>query len=126
MIAIDSSSLIAYLGGDRATDSDAVDQALDGQIAVLPPPVLSEILSDPKLPGQVTDFLLALPLLTIGEGFWERAGRLRSRVLAKGRRARLADALIAQVCLDHQVPLITRDADFRRFAAETSLRLLPL
>ena len=126
MIAIDSSSLIAYLAGDRAMDSDAVDHALDGQIAVLPPPVLAEVLSDPKLPGQVSEFLLALPLLAIGEGFWERAGRLRSRVLAQGLKARLADALIAQVCLDHQVPLITRDADFRRFAAETALRLLPI
>jgi predicted nucleic acid-binding protein len=29
---------------------------------------------------------------------------------------RLADTLIAQSCIDHHVPLITRDVDFRHFA----------
>jgi len=28
----------------------------------------------------------------------------------------LADTLIAQICIDHDVPLITRDKDFRHFA----------
>jgi predicted nucleic acid-binding protein len=37
--------------------------------------------------------------------------------LAKGLKARLADTLIAQSCLDHGVPLITHDTDFRHFAA---------
>jgi hypothetical protein len=45
-------------------------------------------------------------------------------LLAQGRTARLADALIAQSCLDHDVPLITRDAEFRHFARVRPLELL--
>jgi predicted nucleic acid-binding protein len=48
---------------------------------------------------------------------------LRGKVLAKGLRARLADALIAQSCIDHRVPLVTRDDDFRHFVALGGLRL---
>jgi predicted nucleic acid-binding protein len=50
---------------------------------------------------------------------------LRSRVLAAGRRARLADTLIAQSCLDHDVSLVTADRDFRHFAKAGKLRVLP-
>lgn len=49
MIAIDTSSLIAYLSGQPGRDTDAVDLALQQGQAVLPPVVLSEILSEPKL-----------------------------------------------------------------------------
>jgi len=51
------------------------------------------------------------------------AGELRSKILAKGRRARLGDALIAQSCVDHGVPLLTRDRDFRAFAETAGLNL---
>ncbi|HYX22352.1 MAG TPA: PIN domain-containing protein [Thermoanaerobaculia bacterium] len=64
-------------------------------------------------------------MLEVTEGYWERAGLLRGRVLAGRRRARLADTLIAQACLDHDVPLITRDSDFRNFAQRSELKLLP-
>jgi hypothetical protein len=78
--------------------------------------VRTELLSDPKLPRAVAELLAELPLLDPDAGYWERAGRLRSRVLAAGRKARLADVLVAQSCLDHRVVLITRDRDFRHFA----------
>ena len=54
----------------------------------------------------------------------ERVGALRADVIARGRKARLTDALIAQSCLDHEVPLITRDADFRNFSRVRDLQLL--
>jgi predicted nucleic acid-binding protein len=91
----------------------------------LPPVVLSELLSDPRLPRDVRDVVLRLPLLEILDGYWERAGLLRARLLANGRRARLADTLITQACLDHDVELVTRDADFRHFVRLARLRLVP-
>lgn len=117
MIAVDTSSMIAFLQGDGAErhDTEAVAAALKQGVAVLPAPVLSELLSDPQLEDDVVELFLSMPILSIHDGFWIRAGRLRSRVLAAKRRARLADALIAQNCVDHQVPLITGDADFRHF-----------
>jgi hypothetical protein len=90
----------------------------------LPPVVLSELLSDPRLPARVGALLLELPLLDVLDGYWERAGRLRATVLAARRRARLADTLIAQSCLDHDVPLIALDRDFRHFAAVSNLELI--
>jgi predicted nucleic acid-binding protein len=124
LIALDSSSLIHYLAGSPGDDVALVDVALAQSQACLPPVVLSELLSDPKLTPELCEILLQIPLLGSSEGYWERAGRLRTGVLAKGGRARLADTLIAQACLDNDVPLVTRDSDFRRFR-NAGLRLLP-
>lgn len=123
--AIDSSALIGYLSGADRPDTRLVHQILETGTAVLPPVVVTEVLSQPGLPSEVASLIGTLELLPILDGFWERAGRTRSLVIAKGRRARLADTLIAQACLDHDVPLITNDADFKRFAAVVRLRLLP-
>jgi predicted nucleic acid-binding protein len=125
VIAADSSSLIAHLSGDTGDDVAILDQTLADHLLVLPPVVLTELLSDPKLPGAVAEILQALPILENQDGYWERAGLLRAQVLSKGRKARLADTLIAQSCLDHEMPIIVRDRDFRILAAFAGLKLLP-
>jgi hypothetical protein len=102
-----------------------VDAVLDGRQACLPPVVLTELLSDPACPKGVAALLRQIPLLALTEGYWEKAGALRARLIEHGRRAPLADALIAQSCLDHGVALVTRDADFRHIARIVALRLLP-
>ena len=109
MTALDTSSLVAYLAGERATDTDAADAAIAHRAAVLPPAVLTELLSVPDLDASLRATLLELPLLPVIDGYWERAGLLRGRIRARGFKARLADALIAQSCLDHHVGLITRE-----------------
>jgi hypothetical protein len=125
VIAVDSSALIAYLSGSSSSPAvEAADMALRERQVCLPPVVLSELLSDPRLPARVGALLLELPLLDVLDGYWERAGRLRATVLAARRRARLADTLIAQSCLDHDVPLIVLDRDFRHFAAVSNLELI--
>ena len=124
MIAADTSSWIAYLEGAPGQDVELLDRALaDGQL-VLPAPVLTEILSDPEIDRGLVENLLELPLLEPAGDFWVRAGRLRATVLARKRKARLADALIAQLCLDRGVMLITRDRDFQAFAEATGLDLV--
>ena len=123
MIAVDSSSWIAYLAGEKGADVEAVEASLAGSQVCLPPLVLTEILSDSKLPGQVLSLFRQLPLLVLSEGYWERAGLLRARILSHRRKAPLADTLIAQSCLDNDVPLITRDPDFQPFARIGGLKL---
>ncbi len=49
---------------------------------------------------------------------------IRAKVLGKGRKARLGDALIAQSCIDRGIPLLTRDRDFRAFAEAANLSLV--
>ena len=126
MIAADTSSLIAHLSGLEGEDVRILDQTLSDHLLVLPPVVLVELLSDPQLPRTVAELFKGLPLLGTSDGYWERAGILRAKALHKNRKARLADSLIAQSCLDHIVPLITRDRDFRTFATFAGLKLLPL
>mgnify|MGYP001080624768 CR=1 FL=1 len=125
MIALDTSSLVAYFAGLGGEDTEATRLALEYKQAVLPPVVLAELFSDPKLPESIAAALKRIPMLAVTEGYWERAGRLRARVIWRGLKARLADSLIAQSCLDSDVGLITRDADFRHFARSAGLKLFP-
>lgn len=124
MIAADTSTWIAYLQGVPGEDTDLLDRALQERQVVMAPVVLTELLSDPRLPGEVRKLLLDVPLLETSPGFWERAGALRAKVLEGRRKARLGDALIAQSCLDHRVPLITRDRDFKAFSESSGHKLL--
>ena len=124
MIAVDTSSMIAFLEGEKGSDVDMVQSALEHHQLVLPPLVLTEMLSEPSLTPTVQALLAGLPLLDIEPGFWERAGRLRASVLKQRMKARVADTLIAQSCLDQSVPLVTRDKDFRRFARSAGLALM--
>jgi predicted nucleic acid-binding protein len=45
-------------------------------------------------------------------------------VLARRRKARRGDALVAQSCIDHGIPLITRGRDFRSFAEAANLNVV--
>ncbi|MGQ0663521.1 MAG: PIN domain-containing protein [Pseudomonadota bacterium] len=123
MIAVDTSTLIAYLAGEGGRDVEAMDLALAHNQARLPPVVVTETLSAPNAPALLARLILALPILDIGDGYWQRAGQLRRRILARGLKAPLADALICQSCLDHELPLLTRDGDFKHFARHCGLKL---
>lgn len=123
MIAIDSSSLIAYLGGERGDDVEAVEIALAERQACLPPVVVTEVGSDPKMRRRIMSSILQLPMLELTPGYWQRAAALRAAVLSRRMRAPLADTLIAQSCIDHEVTLVTRDDDFVRFVRFGRLKL---
>ena len=125
MIAADTSTWIAYLRGEDGDDVEALDAALGNRHVLMPPAVLTELLSDPRLASNVADTLKDVPLVEITDGYWERAGALRARVLAARRKARLGDALIAQSCIDRAIPLLTRDRDVIVFTRAAGLDLIP-
>ena len=124
MIAADTSTWVAYLQGSAGEDVQLLDSALADWQVLMVPPVLTELLSDPKLPSDVAKTLSEIPLAEIEPGYWQRAGVLRAKVLARRRRARLGDALIAQSCMDRRISLLTRDRDFRAFAEAAGLNIL--
>ena len=124
MICVDTSSIIAYLQGLEGNDVTLIDHALLDQVAAFSPVTITELLSAHNVSSSLRETLLAIPMLSIQEGFWERAGLLRAKVLAKGSKAKLADTLIAQTCLDHKIPLITRDQDCQVFKRLGKLHLL--
>jgi len=124
MIAADTSTWMAFLQGEGADDTELLDQALQDRQLLMVPVVLTELLSDPKMPVDVARTLCDLPAIEIGSDYWKQAGALRAKVLAKRRRTRLGDALIAQSCLDGGISLLTRDRDFRAFAEAAGLKLV--
>jgi len=114
-MAIDTSSLRRWSRDEPGLDVLRADNAIVIGEAILPPIVLAEALSSPAVEQEFIDFVLTLPLLEIEEGYWRRAGDLRRSFLREGYKAKLSDVLIAQACIDKDIPLITHDADFRHF-----------
>jgi predicted nucleic acid-binding protein len=124
LIAADTSTWIAFLQGEGGKDVELLGAALGDRQVLMPPVVLAELLSDAKLPATIAGSLLDVPMVEIESRYWERAGALRAKVLAKRRKARLGDALIAQSCIDRGIPLLTRDRDFRAFTEAAGLDLV--
>ena len=124
MIAADTSTWVAFLEGGAGADIELLDRALADRQVLMVPVVLTELLSDPKLSSDVARTLSEVPLVPIETDYWQRAGMLRAKVLAKRRKARLGDALIAQGCIDRGISLLTRDCDFRAFAEAARLALV--
>jgi predicted nucleic acid-binding protein len=123
LIALETSSVIAYLSGQAGVDVSAIEHAMRARESRFPPVVVTELLTDHRLPAETVAFIRQIPQLEILEGYWERAGELRASLRRLGLKAALADTLVAQSCLDHNVALITRDRDFRHFARHAGLQL---
>jgi predicted nucleic acid-binding protein len=123
VIAADTSSLVAYFAGDAGPDTDFVQAALADARLCISPIVLTELLSDPKTRDILEPIVSDWPLLEITQGYWQRASQSRARLIARKITPKLPDTLIAQSSIDHDIPLITRDADFRHFAKHCGLKL---
>jgi predicted nucleic acid-binding protein len=123
MICADTSSVVALLKGDAGRDVEVVRNALVDGTLVLAPASVAELLSDPAITPPIEESILDIPQLEVTPGYWERVGRLRARLMRHRFRPKLADSLIAQSCLDHDVLLVTRDRDFSPFQKVAGLRL---
>jgi predicted nucleic acid-binding protein len=116
MIAADTSTWIDFSKGVNSKHARALQIALEQGSLVIPLVVLVEILSGPGISREVESLILAIPRLELTSGYWERTAGMRQSLLKKEKKARLGDCLIAQSCIDQEVPLIAGDHDFRHFA----------
>lgn len=123
MAASDSSSLFACLQGLGGTDITLLDIAIMSGQLVLPPLVVTEVLSGAQSAKTLRTVLPRVGRPAILPGYWERAGDMRCMLKQRGLMAKTADALIAQSCIDRDIPLIARDPDFRHFAEHCGLKL---
>jgi hypothetical protein len=123
LIVADSSVLIPWAEGNRSPLTELVDVHLVRGTLRVAPVTITELASPRVLEPGILAIADALTVLPIEPGFWKRAGLMRGRCLAAGRRARLADALIAQACLDARLPLLTADRDFDVFRDVAGLEL---
>lgn len=116
MIAVDTSSLARAFDMEMDRQAVLLRRMLSAKEAVfLPPIVITEIFSNQSLPDEAREEVLKMTPLSLHDGYWERAGLLRADLLRHGFKANLADCLIAQSCIDHDIALITYDRDFRHF-----------
>lgn len=123
MIAADRSALTVFFKGEDCREAALVHVALAAGDICLPPVVLTEMLTNPASQQEMMETVAGFPLLAITDGYWERAGASRRMLREKGIKVKVSDTLIAQSCIDNDVPLITREADFKHFARHCGLKL---
>jgi predicted nucleic acid-binding protein len=88
--------------------------------------VLQELLQGfhgPKARKQLLDRFSVLPLLRPERDDHVEAAELRNHCRRKGVQIGTIDALLAEICIRHDLTMLTTDADFRHVAANSTLRI---
>lgn len=88
--------------------------------------VLQELLqgfSGPKARDQILDRFSAVPLLVPDRDDHVQAADLRNRCRRNGVQIGTIDALLAQLCIRHDLTLLTTDGDFERIAGQSRLKV---
>ncbi len=124
IIAVDTCVLVDFQIGNFNKKTEILEQKLSVNAVFLPPVVLTEFLSNPRLDHKTYRFFQDLPTLEIEDGYWQRAGITRRKLLQNGLKSKLGDSLIVQSCIDHEVALLTRDEDFNNYVKYCALRLV--
>lgn len=99
---------------------------LDGDTLVITGIVLQELLQGfhgPKAQARILERLQVLPFLNPTRDTHIQAAMLRNACRRKGVQLGTIDALIAQLCIEHDLPLLTADNDFVHAARFVPLRL---
>ncbi|MFZ1102290.1 MAG: PIN domain-containing protein [Hyphomicrobiaceae bacterium] len=88
--------------------------------------VLQELLqgfSGPKARNQILDRFASVPLLMPDREDHIRAAELRNRCRRSGVQIGTIDALLAQLCIRHDLTMLTTDDDFRHISSHCALRV---
>lgn len=88
--------------------------------------VLQELLqgfSGPKAQEQIVERFAALPLVVPDREDHIAAAALRNACRKKGVQVGTIDALLAQLCIRHDLVLLTTDEDFNHVARHSDLNL---
>jgi predicted nucleic acid-binding protein len=88
--------------------------------------VLQELLqgfSGPKSRDQILDRFSSVPLLVPDRDDHVRAAELRNDCRRNGVQIGTIDALLAQLCIRHDLTMLTTNKDFRRIADQAALKL---
>ena len=102
-------------------------QALErGETVLTTGLVLQELLqgfAGPKSRGQIVERFSALPLIAPDREDHIRAATLRNQCRRAGGRIGTIDALLAQLCVRHDLVMLTADPDFRGIAKHAALKV---
>lgn len=129
-LLVDTSVWSLAFRRDRAGPSpevDALKSALEvGETVVTTGLVLQELLQGfacPRDRTKIVDRFGALPLLTPDRQDHIEAAEIRNRCRRAGVQIGTIDAILAQLCVRHDLTLLTTDKDFIHAAAHMPLRL---
>ena len=127
---MDTSVWSLALRRDATVDSDEVRRlrdALDGGEAVFSTGVvLQELLQGyaaPKAGKEIVRRFRALPMITPSRDDYIQAASLRNECRRHGVQIGTIDALLAQLCINRELVMLSTDHDFAHVAKWTSLRL---
>lgn len=105
----------------------ALRHALDsGETVVTTGLVLQELLqgfAGPRARSSIIERFAALPLLASDRQDHIAAAGLRNACRRAGLQIGTIDALLAQLCIRHELTLLTTDQDFAGMAGHSALRL---
>ena len=124
---VDTSVWSLALRRDPPNNSPEVSQLgvlLESGNAVATGLVFQELLqgfSKPKAYQQIIEHFSALPLLLPDREDHIRAADLRNRCRRKGVQTGTIDALLAQLCVRHELTMLTTDKDFCHIASVVPL-----
>jgi predicted nucleic acid-binding protein len=122
-VIIDSSVWVAYFKGQH---KQTVEEILYTQKSLLPPLVISEVLSGEKrLRWQrpLKEFLSMVPMVQTDREHWERVGELRCGIQKQGLAISTPDAHVAQCALDTGSVLFSFDKIFEKISPLCGLKL---
>jgi predicted nucleic acid-binding protein len=116
MILVDISIWIDYFRGKDDRLVSHMWELLEDDRVALAVPVKIEILPRSSAKDRVAlrRVLQALPLLMPLPSTWKRMETWAENAAAKGERFGVADLLIAALAADREIPLWSRDEDFKR------------
>ena len=127
---VDTSVWSLLLRRDRPADVPqvrALERALEtGAPIVMTGLVLQELLqgfSGPKARDQILDRFAAFPLLVPDREDHIAAAALRNSCHKRGVQIGTIDALLAQLCVRHELTLLSSDEDFGHIARTCPLRV---
>ena len=105
---------------------DALKRALETGSVVTTGLVLQELLQGfpkPHAQAQVTHYFATLPMLMPDRDDHVHAADIRNLCRRKGIQVGTIDALLARLCIRHDLPMLTTDRDFERVAELTQMPL---
>ena len=123
MILVDSTVWIDLLRKKEGQHIERLKELLIFHNAAIAPVIFQEILQGGKSPEDFTrlrDYFITLPFLYSFDSVltYEKAGELYARCRWKGITPRSPhDCLIAQIAIEHDVPLLHDDRDFLAIAS---------
>ena len=123
-LIVDASAWIDFFHG---IDLPTLEAALERGGVVLPPIVVSELVSGARTPRDLallTDLLIDLPVHETPVEHWIRVGELRKFLRGRGLSVSTPDAHVAQCALERGAWLLSGDGAFPAMAQFVPLRLI--